>query len=85
MKGEYNMSDLGYEQLRALQIMRDTPDLEASIIASKADCSWDELFNLFKMKLMTDGLGRIHDKQVHPELTILGNMTLLDAEIQKII
>ena len=74
------MSDLGYEQLRALRIMRDTPDREAANIANEADCSWDELFELSYQKLAGMGLGRLINEQVHPVITIKGLAVLKEFE-----
>ena len=75
---KYN--DLGYEQLLALRVMRDSPDLEGSTICKKADCSWDELFWLSKNGLIEAGIERFHLKQTHPKITNAGLAVLTDAE-----
>ena len=74
------MSDLGYEQLRALRIMRDTPDREAANIANEADCSWDELFELSYQKLAGMGLGRLRIAISNPVITIKGLAVLKKFE-----
>lgn len=63
---------IGYEQIVALKLMRDIPNLEGSVIARKADCSWDELFDLSKMGLIELGLDRIQLKRMHPLIKAAG-------------
>lgn len=76
---------LGYEQLLALRLMRDKPNMELSIIAKEVDCSWDELIALTKIGLAESGLNRIHEKEVHPIITDAGLAILADAETDDII
>jgi hypothetical protein len=72
--------NLGYEQLRALQVMRDTPDKEASVIAKEADCSWAELFALADRGLAEKGMERLSPKRVHPTITDAGKAVVTAAE-----
>ncbi len=66
------MIRLGYEQRKALQILRDTPDLELSALAKAADASWEELFQLGMMGLIDLGDERLSPQQFHPVLTAVG-------------
>jgi len=79
------MGNLGYEQLKALQLMRDIPDLEASAIAAKVDCSWDELFSLSSKGLISLGIDRIKQYQVHPTITDEGLGAVTKSESENII
>lgn len=79
------MDNLGYEQLLALKIMRDTPDMKGSEIAKKADCSWDELFSMSEMGLIELGMNRINKHQTHPIITPEGLKVLSKAESEKTI
>ena len=72
--------NLCYEQYRALQILRDTPNLEGSAIAKQAECSWDELFELKILKLINLGIGRIKHEQVHPVIENNGLQVVTEAE-----
>lgn len=51
-------TELGYEALRALQIMRDEPDQEGSVIASASDCAWHELYDMADKGLIDIGVNR---------------------------
>jgi hypothetical protein len=73
------ISNLGYEQIRALQILRDTPDIEGSALCKQADCSFDELFKLGTAGLLDLGMGRVSANQVHPRLTETGHRALEQA------
>lgn len=77
--------NLSFEQLLALKIMRDTPDMEASDIAKAADCSWDELFDLSARGLVDKGMERLLPNHVHPFITDLGLNTLSQAEASGVI
>ena len=74
--------NLGYEQLRALRIMRDSPNKEATVIAKEADCSWSELFELCALDLVAMGRERINAKESHPTLSYKGRILLAEAELQ---
>lgn len=76
---------LGYEQLLALRIIRDMPNMEGSVIAKKADCSWNELCDLAKRGLIDLGMNRIKSNQIHPTLTNNGLAELNKAEAENII
>ncbi len=78
------MIDLGYEQYVALRIMRDEPNLEASVIAKNADCSWNELYALEKRGLIDLG-ANVELKQLHPTITATGLKSLEKAEQDDII
>lgn len=78
MKKTYD--GLGYEQLLALRIMRDKLDVEGTVIALEADCSWNELFSLGQKGFIEYGMSRISPNQIHPKITNVGLITLADAE-----
>jgi hypothetical protein len=71
---------LGYEQLIALRVIRDTPDMEGSAICKQADCSFDELFRLAQHGLINLGEERLQANMVHPTLTGDGLAALVEAE-----
>jgi hypothetical protein len=79
---------LGYEQLRALKILREGDfEIEASDLAKQAGCSWEELFELAKLELVDISDGRMRDvegystyKTVHPLITLQGLAALETAE-----
>jgi hypothetical protein len=71
---------LGYEQIIALRVIRDTPNMEGSAICKEADCSFDELFALAKDSLIDLGVDRIKPNALHPTLTDDGIEALSDAE-----
>ena len=52
-----DISHLGYEQLRALQLIQATPNQHFTVICQGAQCSWDELLDLIKTRLLTIGTG----------------------------
>jgi hypothetical protein len=66
------IENLGYEQLKALKLLSETPDIEGTALCSKADCSWHEMFSLAESGLIDAGAGRIEPQQMHPQLTKLG-------------
>lgn len=74
------MKTLGYEQLIALKIIRDIPDMEGSEICKLAGCSFDELFDLHKNKLIDVGMNRLKKYQVNPIITESGLLAVKDAE-----
>ena len=76
---------LGFEQLLALRIMRDLPDIEASVIAKDADCSWDELFAMAQEGLIDLGLNRIEPNAAHPIITSDGIKAVQQAELEGLI
>lgn len=73
------IANLGYEQIRALQILRDKPDSEASALCAEADCSWDELFSLSASGLIDIGMERIAPQRFHPCLTDAGRQAIEQA------
>ena len=76
---------LSYEQILALQIMHNEPNMEASSIAKEADCSWDELFVLAEMKLIDIGVNRIKDNQIHPKINTNGLLTLIASKMDGVL
>jgi len=72
--------ELGYEQFLALLMIKDLPDMEGSEIAKKADCSWDELFQLSEIGFIDLGMDRIKPNQVHPIITELGKQFIIKNE-----
>lgn len=77
------LSDLGYEQMRALTILAATPNLEGSSLCKQADCSWDELFQLAEKGLIDIGEERLFEKQLHPQLTNAGRHCVAEIENRK--
>jgi len=71
--------DLGYEQLKALKILRDKPGIEASALANQADCSWDELIFLGQKGLI------IYDDKLSSMITEAGRREIVQAELDDII
>lgn len=76
-------SVLSYDQIRALTIMRDTPDREASEIAKAAGCSWEELYRLEDHGLITPGFDRLAPRAAHPVITARGRFVLTLAEAEE--
>jgi hypothetical protein len=73
------IENLGYEQLKALRILRDTPDIEGTALCKQADCSWEEMFRLAESGLITIGEERLAPKRLNPTLTTLGEQALKEA------
>lgn len=70
---------LGYEQIRALKVLRDKPDIEGSALCSEADCSWAEMFQLGERGLIDPGMARVAPKQFHPVITDAGREAITQA------
>ena len=70
------IESMGYEQLMALRIISETPDMEGSEICKAADCSFDELHSLAHAGLIDIGSERIKQFAVHPVLTDTGHAAL---------
>jgi hypothetical protein len=66
------LSKLGYEQLKALEILAAGADIEASVLAKRADCSWNELLHLGKWGLIDLGMERVEPNSAHPKITDIG-------------
>lgn len=80
MGGTKNLiATLGYEQIRALQILRDKPDIEASALCAEADCSFGELFGLGVAGLIDPGMERLERYQANPTLTAAGHEAVAQA------
>jgi len=71
---------LGYEQLVALSVMLNTPDMEGSKICKAADCSFEELYLLANDGLIHIGSERLKPFTVHPTLTDAGKAALDEAK-----
>lgn len=76
---------LGYEQLLALKVMRNAPDMEGSAICKDAGCSFQELYGLEQKGLINIGDERLKPKALHPTITAEGIETLDEAERKAII
>lgn len=79
------MDNLGYEQLLLLRILRDTPDIEGTEAAKRADCSWDEMSKLSHMGFIDLGSERLAPKQLHPVITDAGLEILKQAKVHEIL
>jgi len=77
--------ELGYEQYKALQILRDEPGIEGFALTRKADCSFDEFFNLAEKGLIDIGANRLKEKQLHPVISESGVDVLDDAKARNVI
>lgn len=75
---------LGYEQIKALRVMRDTPNKGGAEICAEADCSWDELFALSDRGLIAIGEERLKPKELHPTITEAGLSALAEAEFRSL-
>lgn len=73
---------LGWEQLVALRVLRDTPDIEGSDLCIKSDMSFDELGALGQRGLIDLGAERLHPKTLHPVLLPAG-VAALDEAVAK--
>jgi hypothetical protein len=74
------IENLGWEQLVALRVIRDTLNMEGSAICKAADCSFAELFTLAQEGLIDLGEERLEPKRLHPTLTSEGLVVLKEAE-----
>ena len=74
------LENITYEQIIALRVMRDTPDMEGSEICKAADCSFEELHKLAEAGLVDIGSERIKPLTVHPTLTDTGKTALDEAK-----
>ena len=74
------IENLGYEQRKALKLLAATPDLEGTALCAEADCSWDEMFQLAEMGLISAGAGRLAPQRMHPVLTDLGRQAVAEID-----
>lgn len=79
------VKQLGYEQMRVLQELKNKPDSEGSVLCKDADCSFSELFSLGEKGLIDVGMDRLEPKRVHPALTDLGREVLALCESEGIV
>lgn len=75
------LNNLGYEQIKALKILKEDPDMEATELCRRADCSWDELFDLAQRDLINGGADRLVPKRMHPTITPEGEAALQEAKV----
>jgi hypothetical protein len=76
-----DVTKLGYEQIKALQILNDraAENIEASALCDEAGCAWYELFALSELGLVNAGMERLERYQVHPVITDSGREALKEA------
>lgn len=74
------LNRLSYEQIRALRILIQKPDIEGSALCAEADCSWGEMFDLAEMGLIDAGMERLQPNMLHPVIAELGRKVLAEAE-----
>lgn len=75
--------NLGYEQIKALRILSDEPNIEGSALCAKADCSFEELFVLADNGLIDIGNQRLQEFRLHPVITEAGRTWLRRSCQQK--
>ena len=74
------IDQLGYEQLKALRLIRDAPDTEGAEICGMSDCSFDELAGLEQFGLIDLGMERLKLNALHPTLTNAGVAVLREVD-----
>ena len=76
---------LSYEQFKLMEILSENDGIEASDVAKKADCSWNEMHLLHDNGLINIGMERLSPKECHPVITDEGKKILLWAKESNII
>ena len=73
------IDELGYEQLKALRILSEKPDVEGTVLCKEADCSWGEMFDLAERGLIDVGADRLKPNCLHPTMTEAGRLAAAEA------